>query len=127
MKIAIVGCRDYVNQLEFDIALNTLFKQIDIPTWIVSGGARGADSLARFWARQHEMNYTEFPAQWNTKGKSAGLIRNRKIIDECYKLIAFWDHKSKGTRHSIDLAREQKKLIGIYNIVKQEWEIEELE
>ena len=124
MKLAIVGCRDYVNQLEFYNSLQTLFNRIDFPEWIISGGARGTDEQARLWAKEIEVNYAEFVAKWDEEGKSAGFNRNKDLVDACDYLVAFWDHKSKGTEHSINLARDQKKLIGIYNIVTQKWEFE---
>lgn len=123
MKLAIVGCRDYINKVEFNDALNFLFASIDFPEWIISGGARGTDELARLWAKENEVDYVEFAAKWEEYGKSAGYIRNKQIVTACDHLVAFWDGKSKGTGHSLKLAKEQNKLIGIYNIVKQEWEL----
>ena len=127
MKLAIVGCRDYVNHLEFYNSLQKLLSKIDFPDCIISGGARGTDEMARLWAREMVINYIEYPAKWGEYGKVAGYLRNKEIIEICDKLIAFWDHKSKGTEHSIKIAKENKKLIGIYNIIKQEWELERLE
>ena len=124
MKLAIVGCRDYVNQLEFYNALQKFLKKKEFPDFIISGGARGTDEMARIWAREMVINYTEYPAKWEEYGKVAGCLRNEEIVEACDHLIAFWDHKSKGTEHSIKIAKEDKKLVGIYNIVKQEWEYE---
>lgn len=43
------------------------------------------------------------------KGKAAGFIRNKQIVDACDMVLAFWDGKSKGTEHTIKLARLAKK------------------
>lgn len=37
---------------------------------IVSGGARGADSLAKRYAQEHGYQYHEFPADWHTYGNT---------------------------------------------------------
>lgn len=34
--------------------------------------------------------------------------------EDGYEVIAFWDGKSKGTRHSINLAKAAKKPVHVY-------------
>ncbi len=51
---------------------------------------------------------TIFIAEWDKYGKSAGYIRNRLIVQESDMIVAFWDGKSKGTKHSIDQATLKK-------------------
>lgn len=46
---------------------------------IVSGGARGADALAKRYAMDRGYRYKEFPADWDTYGRRAGYIRNRAM------------------------------------------------
>lgn len=46
------------------------------------------------------------PADWDKHGKSAGYKRNEEMARNADALIAFWDGKSKGTKHMIDIARE---------------------
>ena len=79
---------------------------------VISGGAKGADSLARKAAlimQPEGVKYTEFPALWQTHGKAAGFIRNQQIVDACDVVLAFWDGKSRGTNHTIKLAKQAKK------------------
>lgn len=76
---------------------------------IVSGGARGADALAKQYAVDRGYCYMEFPADWDTYGRRAGYIRNRAMHEyisthENRGVIAFWDGKSRGTRQSFSLA-----------------------
>lgn len=80
---------------------------------IVSGGASsGADVFAKKYAEEHpQIQYTEFPADWEKNGKAAGYIRNRemhKYLSQYEKrlVIAFWDGQSRGTAHSFSLAKE---------------------
>lgn len=81
---------------------------------IVSGGARGADSLAERYAQENDIQLTVFPAEWDKYGKSAGYRRNHQIIDYADVVLAFWDGQSKGTKHAIELAEKQNKPVFIY-------------
>lgn len=87
----------------------------------------GADAFAKEWAKFHEIPYLSWPAKWKTGslGKREGPKRNEEMSEfvkaisqygvvEC---LAFWDPKSKGTVHAIDLMRsyfsdESVKIIG---------------
>lgn len=79
---------------------------------IVSGAARGADRLGEQYAKVAGYEVSRFPADWEGLGKRAGYVRNVEMAkyamaDGSYGvLIAFWDGKSKGTKHMIDLAEK---------------------
>ena len=47
-----------------------------------------------------------FPADWDKYGKAAGYKRNGEMARNADALIAFWDGKSRGTKHMIDLAKK---------------------
>ena len=76
---------------------------------IVSGGAKGADSLARHYAVVNDIELVEFIPDWKKYGRGAGMKRNKDIIENCDYCIAFWDGKSKGTKNSINLAKKSNK------------------
>jgi hypothetical protein len=111
MKLAIVGSRTF-NDYELLCGVIDEVKDIEL---IISGGANGADSLAEKYAKDHSIPTKIYHADWNKYGKRAGYIRNVDIITNCDCVIAFWDCKSKGTKHSIDLANTQKKKLLIIN------------
>jgi hypothetical protein len=48
---------------------------------VVTGGARGADSLATFHARAMQIRVEEYKADWERFGKAAGPIRNQVMLD----------------------------------------------
>ena len=78
---------------------------------IVSGGARGADSLAERYAKEKGVLNVIFPAKWNIYGKSAGYKRNQEMheyISHSDKrgIVCFWDGQSKGTAHNFELAKK---------------------
>lgn len=74
---------------------------------IVSGTARGADQLGERYAAERGYALKQFPADWNTYGKSAGYRRNAEMAEYADAAVVFWDGRSKGSKHMIDLAREK--------------------
>lgn len=108
MRLAIVGSRvfeDYDLLCRWADFMVHGAKTIEI----VSGGARGADSLARRYAGEHDVDYKEFPADWRRLGRRAGMIRNRQIVLRSDRVLAFWDGHSVGTRHTINLTAAMAK------------------
>lgn len=89
-------CRDYVTKLLDRIAKkHGKFE-------VVSGLAQGPDTWGKEWAQLNGFPVKEFPAQWNLHGRSAGYKRNTEMANYATHLIAFWDGRSRGTRHMID-------------------------
>ena len=74
---------------------------------VVHGGALGADRLGGRWARERGLRVAELVPDWRRHGKTAGYFRNAGMVLLADYLIAFWDGQSKGTAHSIQLAREK--------------------
>lgn len=74
---------------------------------IVSGTARGADTLGEEYGESAGLLVHKRPADWDSYGKVAGFIRNKEMAEEADGLIAFWDGKSKGTKHMIDVALDK--------------------
>ncbi len=113
MKVIIAGGRtfkDYVTMRNYcDLILSN---QKDIE--IVSGTANGADKLGEQYAREKRYALKQFPADWDTYGKGAGYKRNEQMALYADALIAFWDKKSRGTKHMIDLAEKHGLKIRIY-------------
>ena len=103
MKLAIIGSRTFTDS---ELAWNT-YKNLpflDQVTQIVSGGAKGADSIAELLAKWSGKEMIVYYPDWDKYGKQAGFIRNRLIINDSDCVLAFWDLKSKGTLNSIQLA-----------------------
>ena len=100
MKVAVIGSRSV-----------TAYPLADVlpadTTEIISGGARGADTLARQYAVANGIPFTEIRPDYARYGKGAPLRRNTDIIARADLVIALWDGKSTGTAHAI---RQCKKL-----------------
>jgi hypothetical protein len=108
MRLIIAGGRDFT-----DIELMTskldaiLSKTDDDPITILSGTARGADQTGEVYARIRALSVEQYPAQWDKYGKSAGYKRNSQMADQATHCVVFWDGKSKGSKHMIDLAQQK--------------------
>lgn len=112
-RVIVAGGRDF-NQ--YDLLKNTLdgiFRHVDEPIMIVSGGAAGADRLGEKYAREHNLSIDHHPAQWVKYGPIAGFIRNQEMAECADALIAFWNGKSRGTKDMIDKAKKNKLNIDI--------------
>lgn len=104
MRVLVCGSRLYPNRAKV-YALLLSMKQ-DIQS-ILSGAAKGPDTWAIEFAREHGIAVELYPAKWFEHGKRAGYIRNEQMINTKPDLvIAFWDDLSKGTKHTIDLAEK---------------------
>lgn len=106
MKIIIAGTRTFE---DYDYLKEIIDKYKDSIDTIISGTARGADSLGERYAIENNIKLEKYPADWNKYGKSAGYKRNELMAEKGDMLIAFWDGKSKGTMHMINIMRNLKK------------------
>ncbi len=102
MNIAVIGSRDFQDHKRLAEVLSQEFQEGDR---LVSGGAVGADRLAEDWCRAKGFSCLIFKPDWRTHGRSAGFKRNHTIIEHADKVIAFWKNRSKGTAHSLSLAK----------------------
>jgi len=75
------------------------------PSVILCGEALGADQLGKRYAVSKGLHVESFPADWKSKGKGAGMIRNLEMLKRADGLIALWDGRSPGTRHIIHSAK----------------------
>ena len=89
-------------------------KNKDIPVIIISGHAKGADSLAEQWAKKREVSLEIYPAEWDVYGKSAGFMRNQQMIDEGLPDLVVAFSGGKGTVNMIKLSNQAN--IPLYNV-----------
>lgn len=113
MRIGVVGSRTFKDYDLLEEWLNVFTESFRVV--IISGGAKGADALAKRYADEHldEDRYVEYFPDWNSLGKSAGFARNQLIVDDSDIIVAFWDGKSKGTMDTLQKAKEAKKPVFI--------------
>jgi hypothetical protein len=111
-KVIIAGGRDFNDYDLLCSKCNVILKNKK-NVEIVSGAARGADELGEQYASEKAYDIKQFPADWDKYGKSAGYKRNKQMAEYADALIAFWDGKSRGTKHMIDLAKEKNLLVRV--------------
>lgn len=115
MKVAVVGSRNIDSYSLVKEELDIIFNNMNVGT-IISGGAKGVDSLAERYARENKIPFIEILPDWRKHGIQAGVIRNTEIVDKCDVLVAFWDGSSKGTLDSINKATKKGKKVFIFKI-----------
>jgi len=116
-KIIVCGSRDFADESVVNDVLTIETCRIDDDVEIVSGGAKGADTFAANFAKENGYPLKEFLPEWNNYGRGAGPYRNKQMIDYCSDgdmVIAFWDGKSKGTKSTIDFAKEKGLVTKVY-------------
>lgn len=132
-RIAIVGTREFNDYSILKDIMTSLFSGINIVE-IISGGAKGVDTLAKRYAEEKDIPLKEFLPAWdnidrkgaivkvNRWGKKydagAGFRRNQLIIERANVILAIWNGKSKGTKSSIDIAVKLRKNLSVYDYEK---------
>lgn len=107
MKVAIVGSRSITAEIpEYCIP--------DGVTEIISGAAKGIDTSARNFAREHHIFLTDILPEYDLYGRRAPLIRNDLIISLADKVLIFWDGESRGTGYIIKKCKELRKPYVLY-------------
>ena len=116
-KVIIAGSRGFSNYKLLKEKCNRFLreKRKECNIIIVSGHARGADTLAEKYAQDEGFSLEIYPAQWKKYGKGAGFRRNEQMAEVADALIAFWDGKSHGTKHMIDIMNEKNLLVKVVN------------
>lgn len=115
-KFLVTGSRDWRRGQVIAKALHTLHHKIGSRQGILIHGAcpTGADAMAEdVWERIIDdgpylgmRSIDRYPADWDRLGKRAGFVRNELMIDQGPSLVlAFWRNRSKGTHHTMNLAR----------------------
>lgn len=70
MKIVIAGSREIV---DYGILCLAIFLSDFSITEVVSGGARGPDSLGERWATENDVSISRAIPDWDRFGKAAGM------------------------------------------------------
>lgn len=79
LKLLICGGRNFDNFSMLSSAIKQIqaVYTIDI---IIEGGAPGADTLAKVWAKHNGIHFAEVPALWDNYKRRAGGLRNSAML-----------------------------------------------
>jgi hypothetical protein len=117
LRVAVVGSRSLTSYA----TVREYIDKLHPGCTVVSGGARGVDHVAETAARARGLEVLVFVPDWHRHGRSAGIIRNRKIVEACDVVSAFWDGSSRGTKSTIDIAKSLGKPV---KVVQEPWRFE---
>lgn len=133
-KVIIAGSRSFYDYTLLKTELDKLFAE---PFIVVSGGAKGADSLGEIYAQEKGYPIERYLAKWNdlsvkncvikhnsygAYNAMAGHNRNQEMLNAILKnldggcVVAFWDGKSKGTENMINISRKAGIFVKIVKI-----------
>ena len=101
MKVIVTGGRDFDDEPEVHRCLSILKPRI-----VISGGCTGADEFAMNWAKKHDIYHVTYFADWPKHGKSAGPIRNRRMLEEHTDAILLAFPGGPGTASCVKYAYE---------------------
>lgn len=107
MRIIIAGSRDLTDPSLVEEAVR---RSGFLISEVVSGCARGVDTLAIRWADEHNIFVKRFPADENfaLSADLGGFARNGEMAAYAEGLIAIWNSVSRGTENMIQHARARK-------------------
>ena len=120
MRVAVIGSRG--------LTVDNLGEYLPEGTHeIISGGAKGVDTDAAFYAKEHHIALTEIHPDYERYKRGAPLRRNLEIVAQADQVLAFWDGYSKGTLYVIEQCRKKKVPIRIFlNVETIYVELEEI-
>ena len=98
MKVIVAGSRTVT---DYALVCKAILDSGFAITEVVSGAARGVDSLGERYAVDNSLTIQLFPAEWEKLGKPAGVIRNQKMAEYADALIAVRKDNSRGTSDMI--------------------------
>jgi predicted Rossmann fold nucleotide-binding protein DprA/Smf involved in DNA uptake len=109
MKLLIAGSRSIT---DFDLS-PYISDDVDL---VICGGAKGIDSLAEQYADEKKLSKLVLRPCYKRYGRSAPLIRNRKMVDLADAVLVIWDGKSKGAKYTINYANKAEKPITLVSV-----------
>lgn len=109
-RVLVCGGRSYPDHQRVFMRLDEVHGS---PTWgpigsICQGGAPGVDHFAYNWAIQRGVSASTFEADWETHGRAAGPIRNRRMLDEFKPDLVIAFPGGPGTENMCKQARTRK-------------------
>lgn len=102
MKLLIVGSRTIT---DFDISPYIP----DDTDLIISGGAKGIDTVGERYADEHNIEKLVIRPQYQRYGRAAPIKRNEEMVDLADAVLAIWDGCSKGTEYTLNYAEKKGK------------------
>jgi hypothetical protein len=118
MRILVCGGREFTDRRLLNDTLNGLRLTRGI-VHVIAGGARGADSMAEWWAKAEGVPCQVYQADWAGLGRKAGPIRNQRMLDEGKPDLVVAFPGGRGTADMVRRGREAGEVIEVtYDAVR---------
>ncbi|MGF7011972.1 putative Rossmann fold nucleotide-binding protein DprA/Smf involved in DNA uptake [Lachnospiraceae bacterium PF1-22] len=124
-RIIIAGSRDFLDYKFLKEKCDEIIQKLtEYKITIISGTARGADTLGEQYAKENNYILKRMPANWNDYGKSAGPRRNEEMAkyakEAAVSILIAFSNGSKGTGHMINSANKHELQIFTFTFSKRE-------
>jgi hypothetical protein len=105
--VIVCGSRDWSDRLAVFGDLDWLLKRSEALEIAHGACSKGADQIAAEWCVLRGVVQRRYPANW-LRGRSAGMQRSRIMATQsgARHCLAYWDGRSPGTLHMIQLATQ---------------------
>lgn len=103
----VLSVLDAIHAQEFFVPNRLIDPQQWTITTVISGCARGVDTLGAEWARGRGIPVEEYPADWKAHGRAAGPIRNRAMAERAEAAIVVRYAESAGSEDMARVARSK--------------------
>jgi hypothetical protein len=114
-RVIVAGGREFCDYVLLRDTLDRILPHKTKKVVIISGCARGADTLGERYAGERGLECRKFPAQWDLYGKSAGYKRNAQMAENADACVCFWGGSSSGTQHMINIATDKGLQVRVIN------------
>lgn len=134
MRIMIIGSRSIASKDNENYAVEAgLVRQFlrneleklpeDVPVTVLSGGAKGVDTIAEEFAKENRLDFILFKPYHLIDNKVEYMprfffSRNKQMVDNSDAVIAIWDGESNGAKHAIEYANKRRKPVTV--VTKEE-------
>ena len=113
MKVVIAGSRDII---DYSILLKAIKGCPFQITEVISGRARGVDTLGEKYAEDYGLKLHLFPADWKKYRNAAGPIRNAQMADLADAVLCVWDGVSSGTKDMMNQAKKRGLPLYVFKV-----------
>jgi len=113
MKVVIAGSRDIT---DYGILLKAIKECPFQITEVISGRARGVDTLGEKYAEDCGLKLHLFPADWKKYRNAAGPIRNAQMADFADAVLCVWDGVSSGTKDMMNQAKKRGLPLYVFKV-----------
>jgi predicted Rossmann fold nucleotide-binding protein DprA/Smf involved in DNA uptake len=94
MKVIIAGSRSIT---DYELVKQSVLDSGFEITEVVSGTAKGVDSLGEQYAAENRIPLKRVPADWERYGRAGGPKRNKLMAQYAEGIVLIWDGKSRGS------------------------------